>query len=156
MPSPQTPHPVPQPLRDQLLVELTSRPLSGATSDQRYAVRRIAADAYALGFNDGRVTQQQFESIERDLAATPVKVGEQVHVQVHVWQTVRVVNAGPLIAAAEDREVKGYAAQLELRCACGTRVNLNGTDTTSPVTVLPLCPESPAQRVIDAAERMRR
>lgn len=129
MPSPQTPHPVPQPLRDQLLVELTSRPLSGATSDQRYAVRRIAADAFALGFNDGRVTQQQFEAIERDLAPAPA---------VHRWQTIRLVDAGPVQTLADDPSMIGLSGTVEARCSCGTGARL---DFNSGGLALPPCPE---------------
>jgi hypothetical protein len=47
-----TPHPFPMRLRDQVNIDLRSAGIT--SSDARYVVRRMVADAYAEGFDDGR------------------------------------------------------------------------------------------------------
>lgn len=144
MTRPQTPHPIPQHLRDDLMVELTARPLSAANRDVRDHVRRIATDAYAGGFADGRALQQSIESTERELARANALEGDR---EVHVWQTIRLISVGDRTIASDSEET-GYEGQVVVRCACGLRATLSFGATG---LILPLCPESPEQRKIDRA-----
>lgn len=79
MASSPTPTPFPPSMRDTVNDRLGDRQMLALDDSARYIVRSLIADAYALGFQDGRVdekfAQRANEQANRDRAERDAKHG---------------------------------------------------------------------------------
>jgi hypothetical protein len=64
------PFPMPTAMRDTVNIKLGDREMSKLDSDARFIVRTLVAEAYARGFQDGRIDEHLSAAVERDIRAS--------------------------------------------------------------------------------------